>query len=213
MELALNVEKPSTVGLIDSVHCLFLLRASPSEPASLRRVAGFPGLGLLRRLRPCGQPSLDSKELAGPLPTGGCTQVPVFRRTTREPGRRLALPLGVLAASRDEGIAAAPLDRRLPSGSVSRTESHTMPLPGRIGADSRLPEASDTSFVASPLGSVVARRAGASPHPDISDRSAVERDRCWISPITQRSPYPCAHLTRWHLLSSAGRPSVRHAGL
>src|SRR5260370_2510842 len=119
MELALNVEKPSTVGLIDSVHCLFLLRASPSEPASLRRVAGFPGLGLLRRLRPCGQPSLDSKELAGPLPTGGCTQVPVFRRTTREPGRRLALPPRVLAPRPDEGIAPARPVRPLPSRSVT----------------------------------------------------------------------------------------------
>jgi hypothetical protein len=86
----------------------------------------------LRRLRPHRQPSLDSKELAGPLPAGDCLWVPVFRWTTREPGRRLAIPLGVLATSHDEGLVAASWKRRPQSGSTSRTESHTWPLPGRI---------------------------------------------------------------------------------
>src|SRR5688572_28972308 len=75
--------------------------------ALLRRVAGSPGLGLLRELRPRASSSLDSEELAGVLLAGGDARVPAFRSLTRGPCRRLALPPGARATGRDEGVVAA----------------------------------------------------------------------------------------------------------
>ncbi len=54
-------------------------------PASLRHVTGFPGLGLLRKLRPRHCPSLDSEELADVLHAGGQRRVPAFRSRTLGP--------------------------------------------------------------------------------------------------------------------------------
>src|ERR1700680_2077665 len=70
--------------------------------APLRRVAGFPGLRLLRELRPRVPPSLDSAEFAGVVSAGDGTQVPAFRSLTRGPCRRPALPPGALTTDRNE---------------------------------------------------------------------------------------------------------------
>src|SRR6266849_2301822 len=118
--------------------------------APLRHVAGFPGRGLLRELRPHLPPSLDSEELAGVVSTGDDTRVPAFRSLTRGPCRRLALPPGAQTAGRNEGFAAASTSRRAQTGSLSRSASGTKPRAVSRRGSYAVEEASDASLVSSP---------------------------------------------------------------
>src|SRR5258705_9840284 len=121
-------------------------------PAPLRHVAGFPGLRLLRELRPRVWPSPDSEGLADVLRIGDRTRVPAFRLITHGPCRWLVLPLGAQAVGHDECPAAASTSRCLQTDKVSRSRSVTkpraVPLLGSLSLLST--GASDTSFVSSP---------------------------------------------------------------
>src|SRR5712691_6349680 len=118
--------------------------------APRRHVAGFPGLRLLRELRPHAPPSLDSAEFAGVVSAGDGTRVPAFRSLTRGSCRRPALPPGALATDRNEGSAAASVSRYARTGSVSRSASGTKPRAVSHRGRFRLEEASGAGFVSSP---------------------------------------------------------------
>ncbi len=105
-------------------------------PVSLRHVTGFPGLGLLRRLRPHRLPSPTAAVSPYPF-TGGRWRVPMFRFPTCGPCRWHALPLVALDDGNGELPSSAASDaatsRKHKVRPVRTTSPQSIPLRGLSG--------------------------------------------------------------------------------